>query len=298
MRQAGAAALHDSDACQPANCVITSAAPPSLSPLFHPMPTILRMLFSRICTCLASAPASALLVSTVALSPPVMADMLINATRVVYPETKRDVSFSIVNASTTEPALVQMWIDAGDPSADPENIDVPFRLSPPIGRVAPNGRQTVRLTYTGEPQNPVQESLYWFNMLEIPSAFKGPSDADRISFSRRSRIKVFFRPKGLKGDLQQALKQMRCTLNNAETPWALECYNPSRFHLSFGAFSLGNESEKVQANEEGGMLKPLERVRFLVKNHDKLPQPPTNVVFHFINDYGGITPIESVLTSP
>lgn len=224
--------------------------------------------------------------------------MVINGTRIVYPEAMRDVSFSIANAAPDEAAIVQMWIDAGDPSADPEGIDIPFRLSPPIGRVAANGRQTVRLTYTGEPLIPDQETLFWFNMLEIPTGVSGPSDADRIAFSRRTRIKVFFRPKGLKGDLQQALKQMRCSLKNTESRWSLECYNPSRFHLSFAAFSLGNESEKLQANEEGGMLKPLERVQFSVKDHDKLPQPLSSVLFHFINDYGGITPVESVLTVP
>jgi P pilus assembly chaperone PapD len=231
-------------------------------------------------------------------SPAALADVTTSGTRIVYPEAKRDVSFTILNIASDQPAIVQMWIDAGDPNADPEGIDVPFRVSPPIGRVAASGRQTVRLTYTGEPLNPDQESLYWFNVLEIPSAFKGPSDADRVTFTRRSRIKLFFRPKGLKGDLQQAFKQMQCGVKNTEGDSFLECYNSSKFHLSFGAFSLGNASEKEQADEGGGMLKPLERARFSLKNYDKLPRPLSTVLFQFINDYGGVTPVEYGLNAP
>ena len=223
------------------------------------------------------------------------ADMLIDGTRIVYSEARRDVSLNIRNVDPTGNAMVQLWLDDGDAAAEPEKTSTPFVLTPNVARVGPNGRQTVRLSYTGEPQNPEQESLFWFNMLELPPSFKGSSDADRVVFARRTRIKLFFRPKGLKGEPVQAMKQLQCSPTNAAGTWALECYNPSRFHLSFFGFSLGSGGDKGRANDEGGMLKPLERVRFSIKDYDKLPQPLTTLAVDFVNDYGGAITLESTL---
>lgn len=266
----------------------------AFSPVFHQVLIGAHMFESCVLRCSFRA---LVFFSLTCIGPLALADVLPNATRIVYPEAKRDISFAIVNVGSDNAALAQMWIDAGDPNANPEDIEAPFSLSPPLARVAANARQTVRITYTGETSNLDQESLYWFNVLEIPFAFKGSADADRVTFLRRNRIKLFFRPKGLKGDLQQAFKQMQCGVKNTEGAWVLECHNLSRFHLSFGAFALGNESEKVQADEEGGMLKPLQRMSFALKNYDKLPRPLSIVVFHFINDFGGITPVEYSLAA-
>lgn len=221
--------------------------------------------------------------------------MLIDGTRIVYNEARRDVSMTLRNVDPTGNAMVQLWLDDGDADAEPEKTSTPFILSPNVARVAPNARQTVRLTYTGEPQSPDQESLFWFNMLELPPSFKGSNDVDRVVFARRTRIKLFFRPKSLKGDPYQAMKQLQCNPSNTAGTWALECYNASRFHLSFFGFSLGNGVEKVRANDEGGMLKPLEHMRFSLNDYGKLPQPLTTLAVDFVNDYGGVTTLDSTL---
>lgn len=227
----------------------------------------------------------------------VNADMVIEGTRIIYPQGRRDVQVTLSNSSAESAAFVQLWLDDGTATQELEPMAVPFVLSPPTARVAPNGRQSVRLTYTGEPLQADQESVFWFNMLELPPAYKGPSDVDRITFARRTRIKVFYRPKGLSGDPLQAMKQLQCSPNKSEGKWALECYNASRFHLSFLGFSLGNAAEKVRANDWGGMIKPLARLRFELKDFDTLPQPMTTLAMDFVNDYGGVTTLDSTLRS-
>lgn len=226
------------------------------------------------------------------------ADVSIERTRIVYPQARRDVSFTVMNMSAENAAVVQMWTDAGDANAQAEDVSTPFLLSPTLLRLAPKGRQTVRLTYTGEPLNSQQESLYWFNTLELPPVYAGPIDADRITFARRTRIKLFFRPTGLKSDVQQAMRQLRCGLKTAEGRWGINCYNPSLFHLSFTSFSLIGAGKATEGSVDGGMIRPRERIRFAVPNYDNLPQPFTGVVFNFVDDFGGNTPVESDLTEP
>lgn len=223
------------------------------------------------------------------------ADMVIERTRVIYPEGRRDVQVNLSNTSVDSATFVQLWPDDGTDNPDIEAISVPFLLSPPTARVAPNGRQAVRLAFTGEPQKPDQESLFYFNMLELPPRYTGPDDVARLTFARRTRIKMFFRPKGLKGDQLQAMKQLQCSPSKVDGDWTLECYNPSGFHLSFFGFSLGNVGEKVNANDQGGMIKPLERAQFALKGYDKLPQPLTTLAVDYVNDYGAVTTLESTL---
>ncbi|MEI7515970.1 MAG: molecular chaperone [Betaproteobacteria bacterium] len=226
---------------------------------------------------------------------PVRADMVIERTRVVYPEGRRDVQISLSNTSTGSVAFVQLWLDDGTDSPDIESMAVPFLLSPPTARVPANGRQTVRLAFTGEPQKADQESLFYFNMLELPPRYTGPDDESRMTFARRTRIKVFFRPKGLKGDLLQAMKQLQCAPINTAGSWALECYNPSPFHLSFFSFGLGNSTTKLLASRESGMIKPSERRRFPVENYEQLPQTLSALTVEFIDDAGISTPMELTL---
>ena len=49
--------------------------------------------------------------------PAAQADMVVETTRVVYQEGKRDVTFKVTNTSKERPAFVQMWLDDGNQQA-------------------------------------------------------------------------------------------------------------------------------------------------------------------------------------
>ena len=101
-----------------------------------------------------------------------VAGVVVTGTRVIYPSNAKEVSVRLDNKGKS-PVLIQSWIDSGDASATPENIQVPFILTPPINRVEPSKGQTLRLSYTGGPQPADRESVFWLNILEIPAKPKG-----------------------------------------------------------------------------------------------------------------------------
>jgi chaperone protein EcpD len=222
------------------------------------------------------------------------AELLIESTRIVYPQARREVSFRIQNLSAEKPALVQLWVDEAESDAGPENSVAPFILSPPLVRLSANGRQTVRLMYTGESPNLAQEELYTLNLLEPPQAVKGSDDADRVNFIMRLRLKIFFRPRGLKGNLEESMRQLQCKLVDMEGTPTLDCYNQSPFHLSFLGYKLGNAREKGP-DSNFGMFPPRTRASFALKDVDKLPRPLNTVAFNFINDIGATVPVEFAL---
>jgi chaperone protein EcpD len=227
---------------------------------------------------------AALVMGLVLSVPCAMADMVISTTRVVYPEARREVTFRVNNSSKERPALVQLWVDDGIKTESPEDVVTPFNISPPVARLPPEGSQVVRMTYTGEPLPTDRESLYWFNMLDVPPK---SNVENRLSFAVRTRIKVFFRPKGLKDDVVASMGQVTWKVVQKEKGWAIEGNNPTPFHMSFVSLNLG-EPGKYTSVTEGGMLAPFSAGSFPV-TVEKLPEKYQQVAADFINDYGGVT---------
>ena len=65
------------------------------------------------------------------------AGVVIDGTRQIYPEQRREVTIRVTNDDKHAPRLVQAWLDAGDAEAAPTLSDVPFVLSPPVFRLTP-----------------------------------------------------------------------------------------------------------------------------------------------------------------
>ena len=68
------------------------------------------------------------------------ANIVINGTRVLYPENNKEVIVQLINTGDA-PALVQSWIDDGDINSTPETANVPFLLSPPVVKVSEHNGQ-------------------------------------------------------------------------------------------------------------------------------------------------------------
>ena len=211
------------------------------------------------------------------------AEMVIESTRIIYPETQRDVSFRITNASKDKPAFVQLWLDDGNSAAAPEDVITPFNLTPPIARLKAEASQVVRLIYSGDPLPADRESVFWFNMLEVPPKSK---EENRLSFAIRTRIKVFFRPKALKGDPIQSMEKVSWKIVKKDDKLFLEGQNPSPYHMSFFSFALGKDAQ-FEPFIDGGMLPPMATASFAIPPERNSSTQMNRVKVDFINDYGG-----------
>ena len=77
------------------------------------------------------------------------ADIVISGTRVIYPQSAKDVTVKMENRGN-KPLLVQVWLDDGRDTTNPEELKVPFIVTPPVSRVDPAKGQTVRITWLGQ----------------------------------------------------------------------------------------------------------------------------------------------------
>ncbi len=220
---------------------------------------------------------TALLAGAVAL--PASAAVTLQGTRIVHDAGKgRDVTVKATN-SGDQPAMVQVWIDDGDSHARPENVRTPFRLTPADPRLlqAHQG-QAYRVTYAPRPSEaPLstdRESVFYFNLLDIPPKPTDAAGKNLLQFAVRTRVKLFHRPAGLPGNARDAAGQLQWRAQGG----ALQVSNPSAYHVTISTLTLP-DGRKVEAD----MIAPGAEVRLPLPSGAAMP---SSVTFQWLDDYG------------
>lgn len=241
---------------------------------------------------------AALAVLMTALSAmPAQAGVIINSTRVVYPAKNKEITVRLDNKGQ-RPALIQVWMDDGDDNATPDKIEVPFTLTPPIFRMDPGKQQAVRMAFVGQPLPTDRESLFWFNMLEVPpkaDAKDGEgNERNLLQFAFRTRIKVFYRPQGLPYDVNDAPGKLTWKLVSVDRGYALEVSNPSPYYVSFEKVELHDGARsypRTNANNVyDSMTAPGGTTRFPLPDLKAMPAGSAQVEFTTISDFGARIP--------
>lgn len=132
------------------------------------------------------------------------AAVALDRTRVIFNGDSHAMSVNIRNDNHQLPYLAQAWVE----DADGHKIQSPLMALPPVQRLEPGAKSMVKLQLMpgAEAKLPQdRESLFYFNLREIPPKSKKPNV---LQLALQTRVKLFYRPASL------ALKQ-----GSAETPW-------------------------------------------------------------------------------
>lgn len=171
------------------------------------------------------------------------AAVVLEGTRIIHDAGKgRDVTLKSVN-SGEHAALTQAWIDTGDSHTRPEDVRTPFRITPSVPRLLqPQDGQAWRITYAPGPSDaPLpqdRESLFYFNLLDIPPKPTDAQGGNLLQFAVRSRIKLFHRPAGLKGRPEDAAAGLTWAIHDRE----IRIGNPSVYHVNLSTLMLSDDT--------------------------------------------------------
>lgn len=174
------------------------------------------------------------------------AALSIVGTRFVYPAHAPALTIRVGNYGTA-PILLQAWLDKGDASINPSRLSVPFVLSPPISRLDPQQRAALLVRYTGEPLPADRESVFWINFLEVPPFTSTDSNVLRLAY--RMRMKLLFRPEGLAGKPDEAIRQVLWGLEQttgADGQMALKATNRTPYYVSIPRLEVGSGGRSVK----------------------------------------------------
>ncbi|SDC10012.1 fimbrial biogenesis chaperone [Acinetobacter boissieri] len=219
------------------------------------------------------------LIASLCVQQHAVSGVTITGTRVVFPSDQKQVVVQLNNPDQRA-ALVQSWLDDGDPKEIPSAERMPFILTPPLVRIEANKGQMIRLFAKNVDQLPKdRESLYWFNILDV--APTDQSVINKLNISVRSRIKLFYRPIQLIGKPEHFFQKLHFKYN-AETQ-SIKVTNPSPYYMSFQQVVI--QSKKGMDQEiytSPLMVGPLGEQTFKTK----VPSPSA-ITYTLINDFGG-----------
>ncbi len=230
---------------------------------------------------------AALIAASLAL--PASAAVTLQGTRIVHDAAKgRDVMVKATNVGD-QPAMTQVWIDDGDSYARPEDVRTPFRLTPAEPRLmqARQG-QAYRITYAPRPSDtPLptdRESVFYFNLWDIPPKPTDASAQNLLQFAVRTRIKLFHRPVGLPGHARDAAAALQWRAQGQ----ALQVHNPSAYHVTLSSLTLADG--RAMAVD---MIAPGAQATLPLPDNAAMP---SRVAFQWIDDYGTARDAEANVT--
>lgn len=195
--------------------------------------------------------------------------IFIGATRIIYPLNSRQESVSIINSSSTEPFLVQSWIED-------ENLKKShdFVVTPPLYLSRTENENVLRLLRVINHLPKDKESLYYFIAKAIPSIEDREKNKSTLRIATASRIKLFVRPSGLEPAAEKAPDYLVFRRVNNQ----LEIDNPTPYYITITNVSLN----KIPLNDI--MIPPKSHVTKAISVKD------TGIVnYSTINDYGAVT---------
>lgn len=217
--------------------------------------------------------------------PIALAGVSIEGTRIIFPADSTSVGVQLRNEFST-PALVQVWIDNGNMDEMPAAEEIPFVLSPPLSRIEPKQGQIIRILQTDSSQLAEdRESLFWFNMLDIPPENPDLAGENVLTFTVRTRIKLFYRPQKLKMTVNNAFKNVQFEYLQDEQK--VEVKNPTPYYITFANLVLKIASGD-KSYQKSVMLSPFSSQKL---DDLKLPAKPNQVKYSFLNDLGGVQTI-------
>ncbi|APY57912.1 fimbrial chaperone [Salmonella enterica] len=214
----------------------------------------------------------------------VNADIVISGTRIVYPQSSKDVIVNLDNRGN-KPLLVQTWLDDGRDGVNPQELKLPFVITPPVSRIDPQKGQSLRITYMGSALPQDRESLFWFNVLEIPpkSKAKEGESLNQLQLAFRTRIKLFFRPDGLKGTPGDAATNLKWSQKKEGNTLSLFAQNDSPYNVSVSNVKLKVGSKEYTVDSKSVL--PFSGVSMPVKGLSN--NISGTVIYNTINDNGG-----------
>lgn len=209
----------------------------------------------------------------------------INSTRIIFNEKDKYASVGLRNTTFDTPFLILSSVA----EYTEKGGAAPFRVLPNVLRLDGGQTRIVRIVPFLRPGNHFpsdRESVFAYISKAIPASNPSVRINDRVNsnipVSVSTRIKLFWRPDGIKGDAKSAESSVQFHLNSTGK---LEVYNPSAFHVSFSRISINDKTVSFN-DSQPEMIAPVSRVVYTLDGINDTT--PKTVQWRVINDLGGV----------
>jgi P pilus assembly chaperone PapD len=205
------------------------------------------------------------------------AGVIVGGTRVIYNGENKETTLSVQNKDSS-PWVIQSWVDGNGPEGTEKELSrPPFMVTPTLFRLGENTLGTIHISRTGGNPSGDKESVYWLNIKSIPEHIKDKKNTLTVSVNQR--VKLFFRPQGLKAPNEFDYRKMTFKKEGKN----LVVINPTPYWMTFYSLKISNQSVKT----ENVMVPPAGKASYTLPVNIS----GENVNWQIINDYGGQTQV-------
>ena len=194
------------------------------------------------------------------------------ASRVIYDASAKAATLSLKN-NADKPYMVQSWLEAGKTTNGDSKI--PFVVTPPLVKIDPQKESTLRFIYSGSGLATDRESQFWINIQEIPPK---PENENVLQLAVRTKIKLFYRPKQVNIQLEDAIKKVHWSVQGNR----LQLENNSPLFITIGDLRLGSSTGALAQMQED-MVPPFQSITVL----HNLPANTKTISYSYLNEFGG-----------
>ncbi|PSU95243.1 fimbrial chaperone protein [Photobacterium leiognathi subsp. mandapamensis] len=221
----------------------------------------------------------ALLLALCTFSQSASAAFVLNGTRYIYDEGRKNISIEITNQSK-ETYGGQVWIQNISQPKD----DVAFVPMPSFFKVDGKQTQVVRIMKITDklPQN--KESIFWLNVQEIPPINKDENNVMVVAVN--TQVKLIYRPTSIIKGRDNAESKLR--LKKVGNSYELN--NPTPYYFAVTNIKVNGKAVKLSQSlsNELGMIKPQSSI--LLKGVTLTSS--SKVTVEAVNDYGAMDEYE------
>ncbi|MGU3428891.1 fimbria/pilus periplasmic chaperone [Enterobacter hormaechei] len=190
-------------------------------------------------------------------------------TRIIHNADAARSGIAVRNKSTADSFLIQSWVEnaAGGKSKD-------FFVAPPLYISRPQTQNEVNIKFTGQadqlPKD--RETLYYFVEKTIPSIDKSKVGKDVVLVAVATKLKLYYRPEGLKPLPRKAPEMLELISENGE----LKIKNPTPYYVTLVNMSVDGK------NIKDSMVSPFSALNIGVKYRGNR----IKVIYSSLNDFG------------
>lgn len=228
------------------------------------------------------------LLMMVAASLPSLADGLrLPQTRLIFPADAKSVIAGIENQSDNIYLIKAQVIASPAENTNAPTVSTPFVVTPPLFRLEPQSRYSVRILPQGTTSLPLdRESVFYLSYLAIPATQQADGGSAQVSIGVNTLIKLFYRPTGLTPSVREAEGLLQFYAQSGQTV----VRNPTPYYLTLAM--LQRDGVLLDVALAGTMLAPFSQTVLTGVT------PGHEMRYGVINDLGGesalyLVPVQS-----
>ncbi|CAI1604248.1 Chaperone protein focC precursor [Serratia quinivorans] len=196
--------------------------------------------------------------------------VVVGATRVIYQAENKSAALEVKNLSDKENFLIQAWVDDAK-----QKRSRAFIVTPPLYRLKAGGDNVLRIVRTEEQLPQDRETVQWVNVKSIPSSSDISPDQNVLQIAIKTRLKLFYRPKGLQGKSEDAPGKLSWKHEGNN----LRVTNPTAYSVTFASLTVNGKEIK-----EADIVPPKGGVSYILPATSGV----LSIEYQTITDFGGV----------